>query len=310
MHLQSYDLAALVKNMEDLFRNNISPQVNLVVNHAAIPVWCNVDMRQIQEVILNLVLNASEAIGTAAGQITIGTGYSFEELGDLPTPFRESKLARGRYAFCRITDNGCGMDETTVAQIFDPFFTTRFTGRGLGLPVAVGIVKAHQGALTVVSSPGKGTTISLLLPALELTAQGQGEQVLSPTAGLPCFSGVVLLADDDAMVSDAGRQMLEKIGFDVLIAGDGQEAVDIFKRKQEIIDLVILDVSMPRKDGVAALQELKRVNAQVKVILTSGYAEEQVMIRQGEAHPAAFIHKPFMLEKLAETIGAVLATNG
>jgi len=104
--------------------------------------------------------------------------------------------------------------------------------------------------------------------------------------------------------------MLEKIGFDVLVAEDGLEAVDIYKRKQEIIDLVILDVSMPRKDGVAALQELKRVNAQVKVILTSGYAEEQVMIKQGEAHPAAFIHKPFLLEKLAETIDRILAGQG
>jgi len=310
LHRQLCDLAALVKNMEDLLRNNISPQVDLIVNHAALPVWSNVDMRQIQEVILNLVLTAGEAIGKAAGRITISTGYSFEELEDLPTPFRESNLARGRYAFCRITDNGCGMDETTVAQIFDPFFTTRFTGRGLGLPVAVGIVKAHHGALTVASSPGKGTTISLLLPAQEMTVPRQEEQDLSPAAGLPCFSGVVLLADDDAMVSDAGKQMLEKIGFTVLVAGDGQEAVDIYKRKQEIIDLVILDVSMPRKGGVAALQELKRVNAQVKVILTSGYAEEQVLIKQGEAHPAAFIHKPFMLEKLAETIGRVLAGQG
>ncbi|MEW6289859.1 MAG: response regulator [Thermodesulfobacteriota bacterium] len=310
LHRKPNDLAALVKNMEDLLRNNISSQVSLMVNHPAIPVWCNVDMRQIQEVVLNLVLNASEAIGKAAGQITISTGYSFEELEDLPTPFRESNLARGRYAFCRITDNGCGMDETTVAQIFDPFFTTRFTGRGLGLPVAVGIVKAHQGALTVVSSPGKGTTINLLLPALEMTAQQHSEQDLPTAVGLPCFSGIVLLADDDAMVSDTGRQMLEKIGFDVLVAGDGQEAVDIYKRNQEIIDLVILDVSMPAKDGVAAMQELQRLNAQVKVILASGYAEEQVMIGEGEVHPAAFIHKPFMLEELAETIGGILAGEG
>ncbi|MEW6520122.1 MAG: ATP-binding protein [Thermodesulfobacteriota bacterium] len=171
LHMQPGDLAAVVRDMEDLLRNNISPQVSLMVNHGEMPVWCHLDATQIRVVILNLVLNASEAIGTAAGQITISTGYSFEELEDLPAPFRESNLARGRYAFCRITDNGCGMDETTVAQIFDPFFTTRFTGRGLGLPVAVGIVKAHRGALTVVSSPGRGTTISLLLPAVEMPAQ-------------------------------------------------------------------------------------------------------------------------------------------
>ncbi|MCG2747348.1 MAG: response regulator, partial [Desulfobulbaceae bacterium] len=248
-------------------------------------------------------------IGHADGQITVSTGYSFEKLEDLPTPFRGSDLAKGRYAFCQITDNGCGMDETTVAQIFDPFFTTRFTGRGLGLAVAAGIVKSHQGALTVVSSPGEGTTMRLLLPAMEMTPQ-QSEYPLPPAASLPSFSGIVLLADDDDMVSDTGRQMLETIGFDVLIARDGQEAVDIYQRNQEIIDLVILDFSMPRKDGVTSLQELKQTNAQVKVILTSGYAEEQLMIRQGEAHPEAFLHKPFVLEKLAETIGKVLTGEG
>lgn len=310
LHMKPGDLATVVSNIEDLLRNNISPLVILIVNPATQPVWCNLDMVQIQEVILNLVLNAGEAIGIAAGQITISTGYSFEELEDLPAPFRESNLARGRYAFCQITDNGCGMDETTVARMFDPFFTTRSTGGGLGLSIAAGIVKSHQGALTVVSSPGKGTTMRLLLPALEMTPQQQSEQDLPPAAGLPSFSGIVLLADDDAMVRDTGRQMLEKIGFDVLIAEDGQEAVEIYRRNQEIIELVIFDVSMPRKDGVAALQELKQGNAQVKVILTSGYAEEQVMIGEGEAHPDAFLHKPFVLEKLAEIIGAVLAVEG
>ena len=201
------------------------------------------------------------------------------------------------------------MDTSTRERMFDPFFSTKFTGRGMGLAEVTGIIKAHNGALTVRSCPKKGTTVTLLLPLLEQKqATDEAAENYDPAGKqLPVFSGVVLLADDDDMVTAVGSAMLKRFGFEVLTAVNGQEAVDLYKLHRKTINLVILDVSMPKKGGIPALQELKAINNEVMVILASGYGEEEVLQENSMQQPDGFLHKPFKLQELADTIDKVLA---
>ena len=205
------------------------------------------------------------------------------------------------------------MDTFTRERMFDPFFSTRFTGRGLGLAVVTGIVKAHNGAITVKSRPQEGTTVTLLLPLAEKEVAMQSESMEYHDAEgdrLPVFSGVVLLADDDPMVTAVGSAMLKRLGFEVLTAVDGQEAVDLYTAHRETVCLVILDISMPKKDGFAALRELKEINDEVKVILASGYGEDEVIKVNEKKQPNGFLHKPFKLRELADTVQKVMSGSG
>ena len=174
--------------------------------------------------------------------------------------------------------------------------------------MVTGIVKAHNGALTVKSRPEEGTTVTLLLPLAENEGAMQPESIEYHDAEggrLPAFSGVVLFADDDLMVTAVGSAMLNRLGFEVLTAVDGQEAVDLYTTHRETVCLVILDVSMPKKDGIAALQELKEINGEVKVILASGYGEDEVIKGNEKEKPNGFLHKPFKLRELADAINKV-----
>ena len=310
MHKEAGELSGLVQDMEELLRDSVSPLVGLSFHLDPQPAVCEFDDSQIRQVILNLVLNANEAIGDSPGEITLSTGCTLQPKIGLPLPFRDDDLPPGQYVFCEIADSGTGMDKFTRERMFDPFFSTRFTGRGLGLAVVTGIVKAHNGALMVKSRPEEGTTVTLLLPLAEKVGAMQPEPLEYHDAEggrLPVFSGVVLLADDDLMVAAVGDAMLKRLGFEVFTAVDGQEAIDLYTTHRETVCLVILDVSMPKKDGIAALRELKEINGEVKVILASGYAEDEVIKRNEKKQPNGFLHKPFKLRELADTINKVLS---
>jgi len=308
---QPCDLSQLIGDMEDLLRNTVHEHIELNFRHDQEhgPVGCELDSGRIRQVILNLILNADEAIGDSPGQISIMTGYGWEEMNNLPAPFQDGELTGGMYGFCEITDNGRGMDKKTMNRMFDPFFSTKFIGRGLGLAVVVGIIKSHGGALKVESSPGRGTTIRLLFPAFE-TAPSATTEDLQKTEEIefPLFSGVALLADDEEMVRSVGEKILAKLGFDVLEAADGQEALDIYRDHVESTRLVILDVSMPKINGVETLRKMRAINPDVKAILASGYPEEHLTFGKDHEKPAAYIQKPFQLRELAARIKAILDT--
>ncbi len=270
----------------------------------------NGDPTQLQQVIMNLVLNSAEAIGENEGKITLATGVRrCEEEPDERIGI--SDLSGRRMVFLEVSDTGCGMDEETVERIFDPFFSTKFLGRGLGMSAAMGIVKSHHGEITVRSASGRGTSVSVFLPIPEKTIEIETDRRhpgsdLSPGQ----FSGTVLLVDDEESVLKTAKSMLQHLGLVVLEAKDGIEAVSVFMEHADTISCVILDVTMPRMDGIKTFEVLSQHKTpDVKIFISSGYSEENVYRRIMSGKPAGFIQKPYELNKLCHVMRNTFVTQ-
>jgi CheY-like chemotaxis protein len=256
---------------------------------------------------MNLVTNASEAIGERSGVISITTGAMECDPAYLERTFLDEELPEGLYVYMEVADTGSGMDEEVSARIFDPFFTTKFTGRGLGLAAVLGIVRGHLGAIKVYTEPGKGSTFKVLFPASVEVARPAPKQ--GPTAVPWQGEGTILLVDDDETVRAVGRRILEKLGFDVLIAVDGREAVQIFRQHRDDIRCVILDLTMPHMDGEETFRELHAAGPDIPVILSSGYNEQDVVHRFAGKGLAGFIQKPYQSASLVEKLRDVLGPS-
>lgn len=310
--LKIFDLSELLAEMSHLFRASISKTVTLNLQPAKGLHSIKADPGQIQQVIMNLIVNASEAIGDTPGVVTISTGSTGCTEDDLMQSRLKEKPQPGEYVFLEVSDTGCGMDEETMDRLFDPFFTTKFTGRGLGLAAVSGIMNGHRGAITVDSKPGTGTTIRVLLPVSTEQCQGAvrtGARAGRKVAGegkeeLP--RGTVLVVDDEEMVRNLCRSMVERLGFNVVTASDGDEAVRVFQERGPGIVCVILDLTMPNKDGMETFDELKRMDGKVRVILSSGFNEQDVTRRFLGKGLAGFIKKPYQMEHLGKELQRVL----
>jgi signal transduction histidine kinase len=273
------------------------------------------DADQIQRVITNLVINASESIGANAGEVTLGTGIMDCDESYLSLSRYEERPEPGEFVFLEVTDTGCGMDAETQHKLFDPFFTTKFWGRGLGMAELIGIVKGHHGAIMVDSEVGNGTTIRVLFPVPK-DAQALPVQIIdiieteSPASDSVGRRKTILLVEDEELVRGMILGRLELLGYDTIAAVDGVEGVRIFRERLNEIDLVLLDFVMPRMNGVEAFEELIRIKPDVKVILSSGYAEEVVLQRFPGPQPAGILHKPYKLEVLKDELDRVLGTDG
>ena len=217
-------------------------------------------------------------------------------------------LPPGMYVHLEVTDTGCGMDAETRTRIFEPFFTTKFTGRGLGLAAVLGIVRAHRGALKVYTELGKGTTFKILFPAMEGVKGGTGND---DSAAPPDWrgEGTILLVDDEESLLALGAEMLEHLGFAVLTAADGRAALDLYRRRGEEIDLVLMDLTMPHMDGAEAFGEMRRLNPAVRVVLSSGYSREEVSARFAGNSPAGVIQKPYTIAKLKEHLHGLMPSH-
>jgi two-component system cell cycle sensor histidine kinase/response regulator CckA len=302
--IEPMDLGELINGTRALLESVVSKKALLVFRLEKDLPLLECDSSQILQVIMNLVMNASEAIGEAEGTITISTAARECSGEYLKEHCRREKLAPGRYLTLEVSDTGCGMDAETQDRIFDPFFTTKHAGRGLGLAGVGGIVRGHQGAVEVRSEPGTGTTFVLLLPAMP------GDAALPPETGVAKGdwqgSGTILFVDDEEAIRTLGMHMLSSLGFAVRTAADGREALEVYREHQGEIALVIMDLTMPRLDGWETFQELRLFDPQVRVLLSSGYAASDADTRFGGQGLAGFLHKPYSLAEFEKQLRSSL----
>jgi PAS domain S-box-containing protein len=303
--LEKTDLRELINEMAHLLKTSISKKAILNLHlERGLPL-VEVDQSQIRQIVLNLIINASEAIGDRSGVITVGVGATRCDEEYLRKTELNDDLIPGLYVHLEVTDTGCGMDAEMRRRIFEPFFTTKFAGRGLGLAAVMGIVRAHKGALKVYSEPGKGTTFKILFPTLEIIdrpSQPNGDECEEDWRG----RGTILLVDDEESLLALGARMLERMGFTVLTAADGAEALERYRERQSEIDLVLLDLTMPHMDGAQAFGELRRINPAIRVVLASGYSEDDVAARFAGKGLDGVLPKPYTLNKLKELISTLL----
>lgn len=305
---EQLNLGTVIHEMIHLLKTSISKKVhlNLQVEHDLSPITA--DPSQIRQIVMNLIINASEAIGEENGVISIWIGTIYCDDEYLRTTELLNELKPGKYVQMEISDTGCGMDAATLERMFEPFFTTKFTGRGLGLAAVLGIVRAQNGALKVTSQPGKGTTFIILFPAVNIK-ESKPQLITDKTEDNWQGSGTILLADDEEIIRSIGTRLLKRLGFNVLTASDGYEAVAAYRDHGTEIDLVMLDMTMPNMDGTETFKELRNLNPNVRVLMSSGYSKEDIGTRFVGNGLVGFLQKPFTLASLRETIMGIMLKN-
>jgi PAS domain S-box-containing protein len=298
--LEWLDLSRLVEDITHLLQISISKKVTLQLALASGLPAVLADATQMRQVVMNLVINASEAIGDRTGSVTITTRVvPVGEDRTFPAD-TEGELPPGDYVVLEVSDDGPGITEEVRRKIFDPFFTTKFTGRGLGLAAVQGIVRGHKGAIQVTSEEGRGTTFKVLLPC----AKGPPQPVPAPAVSALVWKGegTVLVADDEEAVRSVATQMLEAMGFQVVLATDGREAVERLRDHPGAFRLVLLDLTMPHLNGEEAYREIRRLRPDVPVVLMSGYTEQEVTKRFAGQGLSGFLQKPFLAATLLQMV--------
>lgn len=287
--LRPVDLRQLVLEMGQMLDLGSGHGVELAYDLGHDAVVVEADQTQLRQVAMNLITNASEAIGDQRGTVTLRTRRGREDGREV--------------AILEVADNGCGMDHETRERLFEPFFTTKFTGRGLGMAAVQGIVRSHRGTIAVDSEAGLGTTVRICLPRVD-TDPDPGSGTWTATRKITRLEGTLLVVDDEEAVRELAVELLEDLGLTTVTAADGLEALQAYRRHADSIDGVLLDLTMPRMDGAATLRELRILDPDLPVILSSGYSQEAIDDRFGQDEVQAFIQKPYTAQALA----AVLAT--
>jgi PAS domain S-box-containing protein len=294
------NLNTLIQENLHLFQVAIPKHIHLQTRTADSLPAVEADLGQMQQVIMNLILNAAEAIDEQPGTITIVTDRQTVTADDTYWQNTGTPLEPGHYVTLEVHDTGNGMDADTMTQIFDPFYTTKATGRGLGLAAVLGVVQGHGGGIRVYSEVGQGTTFKLLFPATDATATTPASPPTRPAAD--SVEGLVLVIDDEEAVREAVTDILELHGLDVVTAADGQTGIELFRQRSQEISLVLLDLSMPGLSGQETFRALRGIDPTVPVILSSGYNEHEATRRFVGKGLAGFLQKPYNLEGLVEKI--------
>lgn len=291
--IQPVDLSSLIADMRSLLEVSVDKNVQLEFDLSEELPVVDVDLTQIQQIIMNLVINASEACNKQQGNITVSTGIMQVDATYLLSCLHQGPAAVGDFVYLNVSDTGSGMTQEVCKKIFDPFFTTKFTGRGLGMSAVLGIVHGHHGLIKVSSEPGKGSSFNISLPISTENTPG-----ITP-ATAPVIeqhaSGMVLVIDDEETIREITSMALSDVGFTVVTAIDGQDGIDVFQQHTDIIG-IILDMTMPRMNGEACFDILHKMNPNVPVILSSGYSEEDAMASFQSKGLAGFIQKPYKID--------------
>ncbi|MBF0409224.1 MAG: PAS domain S-box protein [Candidatus Riflebacteria bacterium] len=304
--LNKVQLNNTIKNSLQHFSSSLSKDVKLSLDlNENLP--CTLaDEEQIEQVILNLLSNGFEALMGKPGTLSVSSKVLECSASFLQAARKEAKVSPGRYVAIEVRDTGCGMDKETEARIFDPFFTTKFIGRGLGLSAVLGIVKGHRGTIMVDSLLGCGTLIQILLPVSEPEVPAipieHSANKIEPTSSNKKTSGALLVVDDEKMICNLCSKWLKGKGYHVLTANNGHEGVEVFRKNADSIVCVILDLTMPIMDGWTTFAQIREIKSDARIILTSGFSEENALSRFGKDKPDLFIQKPFSLQTLNEKI--------
>jgi two-component system cell cycle sensor histidine kinase/response regulator CckA len=300
--IEAVNVSGVVAEISKLIKASIPKSVAVRLEPGANVPRIEGDPNQIQQLVMNMIINAAEAIGEdRSGTVVVRTGAQQMDEHYIRTVLPATGLTPGEYVYIDVRDDGCGMDEETKARIFDPFFTTKFAGRGLGLAAAMGIVNSHKGAISVESTPGEGTNFKVFLPAMAPKFPARDEPKSAPS------KGTILVVDDEEMVQKVAKLSLESYGYQVVLANNGQEAIDVFRERFQSIDLIVLDLTMPLMGGEEAYEHLRALRADVPIVLSSGYNETEATRRFAVGGIAGFVQKPYRSVKLREIVDAVIA---
>lgn len=304
--IEPADLTVLTEELLPLLKISIGQHATLRLELGRSLPPVRADATQLRQIVMNLVLNAADAIGESGGEITLTTGVVQADHAMLAACVAGAGLPGGNYVFLEVRDTGCGMPPDVLAKIFDPFFTTKFAGRGLGLAAVLGIVRGHHGALRVESTPGRGSSFRLLLPPAAAPAPVARVEETAPV-GAWRRAGGVLVIEDEEPVRVVTMEILKTFGFTPRGAEDGKSGVALFRENPGAFDLVLLDLLMPGMSGEQTLAALREVKPDVRVLLMSGYSEGDILGRLGNGQPLGFIPKPFTRgafeRKLREMLG-------
>ena len=294
---EEIDLTELIEDMVHLLKTLITKKaiLNLRLESGVPRIYA--DPSQVSQVIMNLIINASDAIGDKSGVITVSLGATICDDRYLSKTELFDELKPGLYVHIEVSDTGCGMTAKERERIFEPFYTTKFTGRGLGLAAVLGIIRAHKGAIKVYSEPDKGTNIKALFPAIDSDKYKAKEDYEENDNGWK-GSGTVLFVDDEESLRALAGKMLELMGFSVIMAENGTEALKLYREKKDEISFVILDLTMPQMDGHQTFGELRKIDENIKVIIASGYNQDDVRSRFAGKSLLGIIQKPYTMEKL------------
>jgi PAS domain S-box-containing protein len=286
-----FDFSVLIRDMLVLLQTSIPKLVDLHLELEDDLPWIEADASQIQQIVMNLVINGAESIGPEGGSLRVSTRTEPAN--------NQSEGQSGVQVCLEVRDTGSGMTDETKARIFDPFFTTKLLGRGLGLAAVSGIVRGHRGTMHVESEVGEGTTFQICFPAVEKNVEGK-ESVVAQR--YDCAGGTVLVVDDDEILRMLARTILEHSGYNVLIATNGRDAVDVFRQHANTITAVLLDMNMPVMNGDKAFSLIREIRANVPIVVSTGYAESMTRALFNSDAVVEFIQKPYTAAHLCEKI--------
>jgi PAS domain S-box-containing protein len=293
----------VVKMLQSAIHKNVS--ITLDVNRDVPEIMG--DSGQIQQIIMNLIINAAESIGDANGTVRVVLTKSVVARDETAPDILGSVVKAGCYACLEVSDTGCGMDEDVQKRIFEPFYTTKFTGRGLGMSAVLGIIKSHNGFIHLTSKPGAGTSFKVLFPVP--AAAHSLETVKAGPAPTAQAISTVLLVEDEETLRIMGTSILEAIGYSAISAKHGKEALEIYRERGSEIDMILMDLIMPEMGGIEAYNELRKVNPAIPIVICSGYGLDSVEDVIADDVRAGFIHKPYKPEELKNILAEIM-NNG
>jgi PAS domain S-box-containing protein len=307
MTMKRLKIRELVEDMISMLKATVSHNVTILFDCSDALPPVSGDAGQLRQVVMNLIINASEAIVEEQGNIHVKLVLTNVIKGISDKDYNGTAIPAGQYVCLEVTDNGCGMDEETRNRIFEPFFTTKFTGRGLGMSATLGIIQAHIGALQFFSQPGQGTTFMVYLP---VPVKHEIGETLSSTCITPVQwggSGTILLVEDESQLLMVASNLIKALGFSVIGASNGKEALELYHKHSSDIGIVLTDMGMPIMDGYSLFRELKALTPELPIIISSGFGDTVVNTRIPNKEIAGMISKPYRFDQLRDVLKSVVS---